>query len=654
MSQIFSAGQSTSAGYASPQNLLAATSVNPLSNVANSVIASNRALFSDGTEYWSAGPAYASTGCFIDDCMLAMMAYPQYFTAAQVLNVVAKFMANLNGNGEIPTIVGANGVTPPGGWYSAWDQHHAFASGDGWINVINGLYLYFRKTGDTGPYSNYVAALKTALARLPRNATNHLITVNAGNEYVAGMQFMEYMRKTGDDANASVWYAVCSHKLALMAAAAGDATNSSFFSSEYANVVAGIQSTLIDGTSGLLIAATGQCSSNLDVVSSSLACFYELLTATQELAIANYFMANYSTLVNADGYVLQSPTPWATVGYIPAGGAAPYGASPYTGSQYQGGFWSFHVGWFAYTLAKASRAQAATLLNTYLNGVDPATEWFNRGSAAPQGTTPNLVSPSGARMAADFVPAALTYTSGCAAVTMYGAGPALPASPTFSGAATVQSRVVVGPGVPSLTPQISLISADAAAQVIDIQNVNPAGVSGFNFSDSSGTSVAGFAYGNTSFALTHLRGATYVYGAKLALSNNPAVAGNGLVIQNGRMTASDNIQAQNSTTDTPGIVFQFVADGTQNFGIDSADSGSTFGCSGQLLRFVRNLDQSGGALVAVMDLNGNMGIPGSFQAARFTGPATAPTGSSGGFVGWCFSQDGHISYADGSTWTLKI
>jgi hypothetical protein len=43
----------------------------------------------------------------------------------------------------------------------------------------------------------------------------------------------------------------------------------------------------------------------------------------------------------------------------------------------------------------------------------------------------------------------------------------------------------------------------------------------------------------------------------------------------------------------------------------------------------------------------------TFKAALYQGPATAPSGSCT-TVGWVFSQDGHATFCNGSTWTTKI
>jgi hypothetical protein len=392
-----------------PASFIPGTASSSLAFTANQNIAANStALFTDGTQAYSAGPVYAPLGTFIDDTTLAAMHNPKAFPAANLLNIVNKFIAARNASGDFPLAVGLNGTSS--GYYSAWDLHQAHATGDGWIMVPQMLYLYCQDVGTTSSactsaYTADIAAIKTAMARPPRNGSTGLITVNPGDEYVAGMAFMEYMRNTGDVANANVWYAIVCQKLAVLATAAGDTTNASFFNAQYATTVAGIQANLIDGTTGMLKAATIQNSSNLDVVSSVLADYYGLLTTAQNTAIETYLSSHYATLVNADGYVLETPGGWATIGYIPSGGGPPYGAAGFTNTQYQGGYWSFFEGEFAALLAKRSTApgspgQVATLLTAFVNGADPNTEYYNVGSTVPNGTSPNLESPQGALWAA--------------------------------------------------------------------------------------------------------------------------------------------------------------------------------------------------------------------------------------------------------------
>ncbi len=97
--------------YQSVASTLPATSVSPFTAVANSAIAQNHYFWPDGTDYWSAGPIYASQGQFIGDFTRTAIARPEYFTAAQIANVIVKFMALRNSHGEIPAAEYADNAT---------------------------------------------------------------------------------------------------------------------------------------------------------------------------------------------------------------------------------------------------------------------------------------------------------------------------------------------------------------------------------------------------------------------------------------------------------------------------------------------------------------------------------------------------------------
>jgi len=390
-----------------------------------------------------------------------MLAIPSYFTSAQVLNYVTKFIAAKDGSGNFPIALAANGTSAI--FYSADDAHHAHVTGDGWIMVPQLLYLYYQKTGDLTPYTTNVAAIKTALALIPRNGSTHLIAVTAGDEYVPGFAFLEYMRFTGDVANASVWYARVCQVMGLMATAAGDSTNATFFNGEYTTVVASIKSTLIDGTTGLLKSATGQNSANLDIVSSSLATYFEMLTPTQETTISTYFSTHFATLTNAAGYILQSPTTWATVGTIPSGGGAPYGGT-FGPGDYQGGDWSYLMPWFTYTLAKTDLAHAASLLQTYRDGPDPTLEWYDRGTMTPNGaaSTLNLVSATGPALAATLVPGAMSVPAGIPVLNAFGVP--VNSTITLGSTCTVTSSVTISIGgtslqIPTCSSNVTLLES---------------------------------------------------------------------------------------------------------------------------------------------------------------------------------------------------
>jgi hypothetical protein len=52
--------------------------------------------------------------------------------------------------------------------------------------------------------------------------------------------------------------------------------------------------------------------------------------------------------------------------------------------------------------------------------------------------------------------------------------------------------------------------------------------------------------------------------------------------------------------------------------------------------------------------NGTAGdASGAINATLYQGPATAPSGSCSA-IGWEFTQDGHATFCNGSTWVTKI
>lgn len=368
------------------------------STYANNAISENRFSFTDGSgDYYSAGPIYRSNGIYIDDFYLSVVANPSAFDTPTILNIVSKFISLKNGIGEFPCSILPDTTAPSYLFYSGYDQHQTHASGDGWICVPLLMYEAWKRDGDLTFYKDNIAAIRTALSVIPRNPVTKLVTVNTGDEYVAGTLFMEIMRNTGDVANANVWYMKVCEAMAALANAAGDIANNQFFESEFAAVDSSVKSELIDPTTGLLITASEQNNGNLDVQTSALWVFSGYGTPAQRLAIANYFSSNFTTLVNPYGYVLNSPITWQVVGIIPADGGAPYNPiTQFSVGQYQWGYWSHDFQWFATTLALVAPDKAQQMLLNFLNGPNPQTEWFALNSQFPQGTSPNMESPQGA------------------------------------------------------------------------------------------------------------------------------------------------------------------------------------------------------------------------------------------------------------------
>ena len=414
-----SALQAATKQYADQAGLLGTTAAN-IAPTAAGAIAANQQQFTDGTNYWCAGTIYCPNGIYIDDFTLTVLANPKMFSVAQITNIVNKFMGQVNAGGDIPLVLNPSGLANVAGdFYSGFDLYQKHASGDGWICIpllIDQVYQQNPAAG-IALYTQWIGAWRTAVGRVPRNATTKLMTVNAGDEYVAGSLFMEVMRSTGDVALANVWYERDVQALGAIATAAGDTANAAFLASEQINIDAGIKANLIDATSGMLKTATGQNSANLDTRSTVLWVHFHFATAAQQTAAASYLASNYSTFVNAAGYLRNSPTPWASSGCIPASGGAPYtpvGTAPcYAGAGlaspgYQWGYWSDDFQWFAETLALANPVQAQTLVSTFSSSpfLNQSPEWYAVGSAQPGGTQTNMESNQGALAYAKAHPAA--------------------------------------------------------------------------------------------------------------------------------------------------------------------------------------------------------------------------------------------------------
>lgn len=100
-------------------------------------------------------------------------------------------------------------------------------------------------------------------------------------------------------------------------------------------------------------------------------------------------------------------------------------------------------------------------------------------------------------------------------------------------------------------------------------------------------------------------GSNIVYTASsgtIALANSLTItgginAGSNTFTKIASSTASGNVSFDNGTTNTPGIHFYY--DNNTNFGIDSSVYGSK-----QAVRFTKNLDETGGTVVAAIDVDG--------------------------------------------------
>lgn len=653
----------------------------------------------DGSHYCAAGPSYASLGEFIDDQSLACRKNPAKCSAALLSDTLTKWDAAFNVNKGYPVVVPQDPTTITNGAYcSAWDQNcqvgytTGVATGDGRIQVPQVLYEYCQKVGFGSSacgtkYTALVPHIKAVWALVPRDATTHLYQVVPGAEYVCGLAFQEYMRLTGFVAGCNVEAAIDDADMLAIATAQNDSTNVTFFTNDLAQLVAGIRGNLIDGTSGLLLAATIQNNANLDVVNSALAVACDLmpqsfapcgiLTSAQKTAIENYFNTNYSTLVNSNGYVLETPRAggWATVGYIPAGGGPPYGASSFNGTQYQGGYWSFHNDWFAAALGVVNQAQVATLLQTFLNGTDPGTEWYNQGSTTPQGTTPNLESPQWAVTTNVMYPLAPAYTAGAGCINKYGALTTSTSCATGgtgliygTNNITTANTPVIFDGSTTNNQLFKMTSANTQNTAMLLGNTstggklwghgvigssggsfagnyffldstdgtNPLGIQSNGFGAAT-NGIIGFYSGGTAStpidtAISRDAAGTFDFGNGTAGDKSGVLKATSMTLTGSFLAAATSGQfatfgSGGYTVGASGagslgdVILNngtgdtpgvlFYHGNNSNIGIDDAASGTWNTCTGNFLRIVKNLDEAGGAIMGCFDQTGNMSAGGS-------------------------------------------
>ncbi len=118
---------------------------------------------------------------------------------------------------------------------------------------------------------------------------------------------------------------------------------------------------------------------------------------------------------------------------------------------------------------------------------------------------------------------------------------------------------------------------------------------------------------NSISASTYQNLTTSLNGVYLPLSGGTVTGtttfGNGSFTKAG--FATGDILLDNSSTDTPGILFYY--DNNSNYGIDSWN-GSFDVLSGQLLRFTNKLNETGGAVKMAIDTSGNIAVGGFVKA----------------------------------------
>jgi hypothetical protein len=292
----------SSASLASAQTSESGT-VAKLQRIAKQNISDNRSNFPDGTDFFRAAPGYPDV--YLSDLGLTMTGLPDAFSAAQVKNIIDKFLARTNRAGWIPMALKKDGSLFV--YCSAWDIRCAHPTGDGAFFLPLLEELYWRKTGSTAQFAKDAPKIKASLDGIPRDTATGCVQVVPGDEWVA-WAFEEEPRKTGLDAIGCMMYWRAASAAGNLYHRIGDAENFTYFINQ-ANLIRSslqsLESPLWNSAEGMYYAASGQ-NRQIDILASALAVDCGLATSAQQAAISAWLVKNYSS-ITYDGYVLQSP-----------------------------------------------------------------------------------------------------------------------------------------------------------------------------------------------------------------------------------------------------------------------------------------------------------------------------------------------------------
>lgn len=633
--------------------------------IANSVVDQMAQTFTDGTPYWCAGLGYCSLGIFAEDYTYSLIQNPSKFPTeingvagtSTIRNIVGKFIAQVDGHGQIPAAINAAG-TAASVTYSGWDNNHAFYSGVAMYMLPLDCFADYQKTGSTLCYTTYVNAFKTAQAYSPINGTSHLPTnVVGASEWIAQSLFLEQERPSGDVANASVLRAASDAVLAQMATAADDSANATFFNIDFTNVTASIQSEFIDPTSHMLWSATGQ-NKQIDVLTSGMAVWLSrftgqnILTLAQQKAIGTFLHTNLATMTY-NGYFANTVTTggavtsWVTTGIIPVGGGGGgYTSDGCSAGVYQQGYWSLVTGMNGYALSLTNASDVSVLLASFRDALsgssnDPAWEYYDQAhghSAAgctpafsATATTPNLESPQGAAWVAANIVGPTAVAAGLGTTDKYGA------TVTGTGGSGLTNPFTV-----ATLPQV-IEGTGSGVNVLTVKNNSTSGYSSYNANNPAGAAELSFGYGNTGTG-DMFAGIDYVYGVGNPICFRSTIAGCGIYIDTSHnlllgttTTAAGNPTATFTAstgawnagsylargTGTPWASTAFAgamdtnngsADGgpwrgyyaaNKNIAFNVSNSGVPTSCTtAEILRYVIDDGESGGAVIGGIDRAG--------------------------------------------------
>ena len=229
---------------------------------------------------------------------------------------------------------------------------------DGSQFTIDVAWRVFEKTQDVSFVTKNLVALEQCMNAVPTDPINGLVVVNQTR---SSYGFTDLVPKIGDDLFCSLLLIRADREMADLFTAVGANDMAATWQANANQLAATVRAVFWNAQTGLFNAATIQ-DVQPDIWGSAFAVYLGVTTPDESLSIANYFMNNYSSIVDR-GQLRELP------------GGMYWQNMPGPRDTYQnGGYWATPIGWFVYTLDEVDPQLAdQTVLDMvqdfYVNGV---------------------------------------------------------------------------------------------------------------------------------------------------------------------------------------------------------------------------------------------------------------------------------------------
>lgn len=329
--------------------------VSYLTSITDRTAAQSKFYFGSGSlsgkPGWSPGGSYLNL-LYARDFAEFVRSRPEIVTAPELLDIIGGFFSTAGGSGQIYDALESDSTTLDD------VTSTPFPSYDNAFYLVDLVYSHYLKTGLTTAYTTHKSAIQSAIAYVP--VTNHLVYI-ADNATTAnirnGWGFQDQIASSGYDLMCSVLRYRAYRQLAELAAAAGESSNSTTYSTEAAAIPANLETQLWDSGTGLFYNASIKNHKH-NVIGSIFAVLQGCVSNSVRNSIVSYLHSNQSSYLQ-NGMVRHLPTGenWTTVR-----------ASAGSTGQYQNGaYWPVATGWLCQVLANNNYPKDAdTIMGQYI------------------------------------------------------------------------------------------------------------------------------------------------------------------------------------------------------------------------------------------------------------------------------------------------